>query len=480
MTLRERQQKAVDDIIAAYKRGKRAPVLVMPTGGGKTFTAAKIIRRALAKGNSVWFLAHLREILGATAGKLKAEGIPHGFIMAGQDGDRHQQVQIASVQTLVRRLDRYAPPSLLIVDEAHLAVADTYQQIFQWAKAGPKFGAKDGAHLLHLTATPLRLDGRGLGEIADCIISTCSTGDLISEGLLAPVRYYAPHAVDTSQVSMRGGEFAADELEQLMDKPRITGSAVAEWMKVARHRPTIVFCVSVKHAENTAEAFRQAGVRARAVSGETGTDERDAALADLQAGRLDVVCNAQLWVAGVDAPTVSCIVQLAPTNSLTKFLQSVGRGLRIAEGKPDCVILDHAGNIGRHGSPLDARIWTLDGGQKKAKANREVPVKTCPCCFRTVMAAATDCQCGHHFETKPRTIEEVEGELAEVELRKQADAAQVLAEEQARRDARVGQGKTKDLEALVKLAVARGYKRPELWARAVLTGRAARDERRRA
>lgn len=459
MSLRPRQVKAVNDVSDAYRTGYKAPILIAPTGFGKTHTSATVIRRALAKGRRVWFLAHLKEILTATSAKLLQENIPHGWIAAGRAGDRSQAVQVAMVQTLVRRLDQYEPPDLLIIDECHLAVAETYQAIVRWA--GPR------AYLLGLTATPERLDGRGLGEMFDLLVPTCSTQDLIDEGLLAAIRYYAPTGVDLSGVRTRGNDFDRGDLAAAMDKPKITGSAVAEYRKVAHGRPAIAFCVSIEHAQHVAAEFRAAGYRAVAISGESDPVERDAALTGLQTGRLDVVCNCALWVAGVDAPAVSCIIQLAPTQSLVKYLQSIGRGLRTHPGKADCVILDHAGNLSRHGPPAEPREWTLDGARKRSSPQRsEVPTKTCPACYATVHAAATHCSCGHAFAPQPREVEHVDGELHEIDPR-----------ELARKQARQAQGRAQTLADLEALGRSRGYKRPELWARAVYQGRIARAGR---
>lgn len=468
--LRPRQSKAISDIRAAYRSGKVAPLLRAATGFGKTATAINMIAASVAKGNRVWFLSHLKEINADTASRLYSAGVPFSSIQAGLLHDKSQPVQVVSIQTAVRRLDRLERPGLIIVDEAHLSVSASYQDVFEWAKAGPKFHAPGGAKLLLLTATPARLDGRGMGEVSDIIIDTCSTQDLIDEKLLAPIRYYAPQPPDLSAVHTLAGEFNPGELAEAMDKPKITGSAVAEWMKVARYRPTIAFCVSIKHAEHVAEQFRLAGVRAVAVSGESDPIARDAALEDLRFGRVDVVCNCALFVAGVDVSAVSCIILLAPTQSLTKFLQSIGRGLRMHDGKDCCVVLDHAGNIGRHGNPAEAREWSLSGaGKRKASAPQEVPVKTCPSCFRTVMAAATDCSCGHHFEPKPRVVEQVDGELAEVDLNAAKKAEKVKARQQ--------QGRAQTLQELIALGYARKVRRPELWARAVMTGRISRDSK---
>lgn len=468
---RPRQQKAIDDLRSAYRRGFKAPILIAPTGFGKSATAICMIHSALEKGNRVWFIAHLKEILNDTSNRLSDAGVEHGWIAAGRDGNHRLPVQVAMVQTLVRRLDRYTPPDLIIVDEAHLAVANTYQQIFEWAGAGPKFKRPGGTRLLHLTASPCRLDGRGMGEVADLLVPTCGTQDLIDEGLLAPIRYYAPSEPDLSGVHTVAGDFNQGELAAAMDKPVITGSAVQHYRKLADGRPAVAFCVTVEHATNVAEQFRQAGYRAVAISGDSDTVERDAALQGLRDGSLDVVCNCALWVAGVDAPSIGCIIQLAPTQSVVKYLQSVGRGLRTHPGKEDCIILDHAGNVKRHGLPTQPREWTLAAVEKRKGAKKsEVPVKTCPVCFATVPSIVTDCSCGHHFEPAGREIEEVDGELQEITA--EAKAAAIKAR-------KLEQGRSQTEADLIRIGRARGMKRPELWARHVLRARAAKEAQRR-
>lgn len=449
--LRPRQIKAIEDVRAAYRAGFRAPVLCAATGFGKSHTSAFIVREAVAKGKSVWFMAHLKEILEDTSKKLAAEGIQHGIIMAGIPSNRSVPVQVVSVQTVARRLARYERPDLLIIDEAHLAVAATYRTVIDWA----------GCHLLLLTATPQRLDGRGLNEIADTIIQTCSTQDLIDEGLLADIRYYAPAKIDLSAVRTVAGDYAKNDLAEAMDKPKLVGDAVSHWLKYARGRQTIAFCTSIKHAHHVAESFRAVGVRAVAVSGDTDTSERRQALADLKAGRIDVVANCALWVAGVDAPTVSCIMLLAPTKSLTKCLQSVGRGLRTADGKYDCVILDHGSLIHTHGHPADLREWSLEGTPKKSRPRDpdDISIKSCPKCFRVSRSVAQKCECGHVFVVKVREIEQVEGTLAEV------DRSQVV--RQAKRE----QGKAQTLEDLIRLGASRGMKNPAGWAKHVYNAR---------
>jgi superfamily II DNA or RNA helicase len=166
----------------------------------------------------------------------------------------------------------------------------------------------------------------------------------------------------------------------------------------------------------------------------------------------------------VDAPSIGCIILLTPTQSVVKYLQSIGRGLRTHPGKTECIVLDHAGNVKRHGLPTDPRAWTLDAVEKKKNAKKsEVPVKTCPVCFATVPSIVTDCQCGHHFEAVGREINEVEGDLKEITA---------AAKAQAIKDRKREQGRSQTLDELVKIGRARGMRRPELWAKFVLRARA--------
>ena len=184
LTLRPRQHQALADLRQAYASGSRAPILVAATGFGKTATATEIVRQAVAKGRNVWFLAHLREILDDTSARLMAGGISHGSIRAGRSADYSQMVQVVAVQTAVRR-PSLPRPHLIIVDEAHLSIATSYRKVI--AAAGHPL-------LLGLTGTPQRLDGRGLREVFDLLVPTCSTAELIDEQLLAPVRVTSTRA----------------------------------------------------------------------------------------------------------------------------------------------------------------------------------------------------------------------------------------------------------------------------------------------
>lgn len=448
MSLRPHQQQALDDLRAAYRAGKRAPVLVAPTGSGKTHTSAQIIRSAVQRGNRVWFMAHLREILDATSAKLTAEGIEHGFIMSGRDYNPAFPVHVVSVQTAARRLGALERPHLIVVDECHLAVAETYRKVI--TDAGSPM-------LLGLTATPVRLDGRGLVEMFDALVPTCSTQHLIDAGLLAPIRYYAPSRPDLSGVRTVAGDYAQGEVADAMNRPTITGDAVAHYAKLAHGRPCVVFCTNVRHAEDTAEAFRAAGYRALAISGESQSEDRDRALRGLSDGSLDVVVNCQLWVAGVDCPSIGCVVLLAPTKSVTKYLQSVGRGLRTAPGKTDLIVLDHAGNAYQHGLPTEAREWSLEGVKRRSRADGDVEsVRQCERCYFVFPPAPVCPSCGHAHQPKQTKIQQCEGELEQLT--------------EVKREKRREVGKARTIGDLIQIAKERNYAMGWVWQMARVKG----------
>ena len=457
-SLRPRQVKAIEDIRSAYRSGKKAPILCAATGFGKTHTSAQIIRSAIEKGRTVWFLAHLREILNDTAKRLRSADVLFGEIAAGKPKEYQYPVQIVSVQTAVRR-DDLPKPDVVIIDECHLAVATTYRKVL---------GKIGNPILLGLTGTPCRLDGRGLGELFDEIIPTCSTGTLIKEGLLAPIKYFAPHRPDLSGLRMSAGDYRQSDIDMEMDKPKITGDVIEHYREHCDGKRAVAFCTSVRHAEHVAAEFSAAGYRAIAISGDSKKPERDGALNGLRDGELQIVCNAQLWVAGVDVPQIDCIILLRPTKSLTFYLQAIGRGLRTAPGKTHLTVLDHAGCIFEHGPPDMPRKWSLSGKQKNQQAT---PVKQCPACFCAHLPAPECPECGYVYpKPKREELETAEGKLGEINLRELAARERVEKKrEQIARKAE--QGRARTVEQLIALGRRRGYKYPVEWAWKVMASR---------
>jgi DNA repair protein RadD len=442
MHLRPYQADAVAQLRAAYSSGKRAPLFCLPTGGGKTFVFSYVAQNAVARGKRVCILVHRQELLLQASRSLTAIGVKHGLIAPGHVQNR-EPVQIASVQTLGRRIAkmRYSF-DLIIVDEAHHAVAGTWKRLIE---------AMPEARVLGVTATPVRSDGKGLSDVFDDLVIGPSVPTLIDMGFLVrPVVYAPPTAIDLSGVRRKGGDYDQRELATRMDKPTITGDAVSHYSKHSPGKPAIAFCASVAHAQHVAQQFKAAGFSARSIDGSMLDTERRQAVADLGSGQLNVLTSCDIVSEGTDIPVVETAILLRPTQSLGLYLQQVGRALRPAPGKDRALILDHVGNCLRHGLPDDQREWTLDGLPRSARAANDnepdVTVKQCEVCFAVFKPSLVCPQCGHVHAAKAREIRETEGELQEVDP--------ALLRAQQKRE--VGQART--LEALIEVAKRRGYK----------------------
>jgi superfamily II DNA or RNA helicase len=415
VTLRPYQEAAVERVRDAYRSGARAPLLVLPTGAGKTVTFSYVVHGAASRGKRALILVHRRELIRQSSAKLSDAGVAHGIIAPGHTPTR-DAVQVASVQTLARRLGdpRYQAPGLIVIDEAHHAVAG------QWATV---CAAYPGARLLGVTATPQRMDGLGLGIEAggpfDAMVTGPTVAELIAGGFLVPAKVFAPaEAPDLSGVRTVRGDYEVSALADAMAAPKIVGNAVEHYARHAAGLPAIVFSPSVAHAEATAEAFRGAGWRAVAASGATDPGERDAAIRGLGTGAVQVLCSCDLISEGLDVPAVGAVILLRPTKSLGLYLQQVGRGLRPAEGKAALIVLDHAGNTLAHGMPDADREWTL-AGKKRRQRDAVPPTRQCTECF-AVHAPAPSCpECWHVYEMKAREIEAVEGSLVEMDAARQ-------------------------------------------------------------
>jgi len=405
--LRPYQQQAIDDLRVAFRDGARAPLLVAPTGAGKTVIIAAVLQGVASRGRSAIVLVHRRELIAQTSAKLTLADVPHGIIAAGVPAT-DAPIQIASVQTLARRLDRIAAqPDLIVIDEAHHATAGI------WGKALTHWPE---ALRLGVTATPVRQDGRGLGVVFDRLVLGPSTAELISGGFLCPARIYAPPPVaDLSGLHRRAGDYAIDEAAERMDRPTVTGDAIAHYQRLAAGQRAIAFCCNVKHAEHVCAAFNHAGVEVATLLGCTDPLRRDATVARFAAGELQVLVTVDVVSEGFDIPAAGCAILLRPTQSLGLYLQQVGRVLRPAPGKAAAIVLDHVGNVHRHGWPDDHREWSLDDRLKRAgAAGPPAPsVRTCEVCFAAFKPAPICPCCGAYCEPKTRQLQHVAGELIE-------------------------------------------------------------------
>jgi DNA repair protein RadD len=445
-TLRDYQMSGVAAIRGHFARGARRVLYQAPTGSGKTVLFAFIVQSAVARGNRVAILGHRQEIVDQIDAALSVLDVPHGLIAAGHD-ETPAPVQVASVQTLVRRLDRLHGISAIVVDEAHHAVAGTWRKILA---AAPQ------AKVLGVTATPERLDGKGLNGAFDTLVVGPSIPDLVAGGYLAPFTTYAPaQHLDLSRVRTRMGDFAVDQLADAMSDTIVIGSAVEEYTRLCAGAPAIVFSVDIAHSQLVAARFRRNGYRATHVDGDTGKDERRALIVALGSGELQVLCNCGLISEGLDVPGVVAAILLRPTKSLALYLQQVGRALRPAPGKTKALILDHAGNTYRHGVADAPHAWSLDG-RPKDRAATEL-VRRCKECGALNPIAAPRCkECGALLREPPPPRPHVEvrsGALIEI------DRLHSMPYGRALRWA----GDSEDRLRLI--AQARGYKRGWVWHR---------------
>jgi superfamily II DNA or RNA helicase len=447
--LRPYQTDGVAQIRHAFKSGSQSPLYVLPTGGGKTVLFSYIAASAASRGKNVWILVHRIELIRQTSRKLHEAGISHGIINPKFSPNYRQPLQVASVQSLVKRMGRIPnKPDLIIVDEAHHANANTWARIIT---ANPQ------AKILGVTATPCRTDQSGLGVKSggffDRIIIGPQIYELIRGGFLSKPIVYAPGAaLDLSGIRHRGGDFAQDDLAALMDRPTITGDAVKHYTKLCAGQPAIVFCVSVDHARHVAAQFRDAGYRFYHVDGGMDDAERTRILDGLGNGTVDGVTSCELISEGTDIPAVACAVLLRPTESLGMYLQQVGRALRPAPGKPHAIILDHVGNVMRHGLPDEHRDWSLEAEPKKRGKKSDEPktlVKQCPSCYAIHEPAPVCPVCKHEYVSEGREVDQVDGELREIT---EADKERIRADRF--REQRAAQS----LEDLKELARRRGYK----------------------
>lgn len=395
-------------------------IMQLAMGGGKTLIAAHIVKEWWLAGRRVWFLVHLRELVKQTAEVFEEQGIPYGIIGNRFDTGPEEPIQICSIPSLRRRRKLPPPPDLVIWDECQHIKAVTWADL--------KDGYLSLSQHIGLTATPTRLDGASLRPWFPRMVCGASCGAspsyLIRAGHLSQFVYFAPPPPPgLGRVKKLAGEYQITELERLMNTPTIVGDAVEHYQRHVPGKRALVFACSTKASRDAAIRFREAGIPAAHVDHETPMVERDAALKALADGTIKVLCNVLLFTEGLDIPAIDAVILLRPTKSLALFLQMVGRGLRVSEGKEALIILDHAGNVFEHMCLPSTDIqWNLDGGRPKAASedadseDEELPSRprVCPECNHVHEWAAECPICGHIYTAADRTVEEIRGELQEV------------------------------------------------------------------
>jgi DNA repair protein RadD len=405
--LRDYQEAGIANLRTALAEGHNRIMFQLPTGAGKTATAASIIRSAIGKGKTVIFTVPALSLITQTIESFRGDDIYDIGVMQGNHEmtDADQPVQICSVQTLTRR--KIPKADLVIIDEAHV-VFKLYEQWFndpEWANVP----------IIGLSATPWT---KGLGKLYSKLVIGTTTQELIDKEILSPFRAFAPSHVDLSNVKTVAGDYDLEELGDTMNKPKLVADIVETWLTKAEYRPTLVYAVNRAHAANIADAFNKAGIPCGYMDGTTPIEDRDIMCNRFRRGELRIIANVGVLTTGVDLPFVSCLVLARPTKSEMLYVQIMGRGLRRANGKTDCMILDHSDTTLRLGFVTDIHHTKLNTGKKdeasKSKERDEPLPKECPSCTFLKPARLRVCpNCG--FEPKaPSNVVNIDGTLAEV------------------------------------------------------------------
>jgi DNA repair protein RadD len=450
--LRPYQLQAIASLRTLLRTGLKRLVLVAPTGSGKTVIASEIIRSATARGSKVVFIAPRREIIDQTVDKLARFNVPAGVIMADDPRKADHLTQVCTVQTLARRAT-LPPAQIVILDEAHHALSDSYRKVL---------ASYPDAIVLGLTATPWRTDRLGLADMFQGHVVAATPGQLIADGSLVNYLAYAYDAPDLHEVPVVAGDYQARGLELACNTKVLVGSVVREYLAHAAPRRALCFPVSIAHSQALTAEFQAAGVAAEHLDCKTRKDERRAILARLRTGETLVVSSVGVLVEGFDEPSAEVAILARPTKSLTLHLQMLGRVLRPAPGKERAIVHDHAGNLLRLGLPDDERSYDLLSTPKRVKE-----LHTCPLCM-AVFGALREGRCPNCGEAiapvaEPvtakkarRTSAEVEGErIAADEIRRRrAEAGLVI-----QQGATTGNRKADEFLRLCAEAESKGYKR---------------------
>ena len=363
--LRPYQQDALDKLRATIGEGHRHILLGAPTGFGKTSLGKQIVDNAVDKGKRVLFTAHRKELIYQT---FKTFGRPGATsVSLGQEGafDKSLPIQLASLQTLAARLRNYGKDYLgqidiVIMDEVHYGWGSAMQQLIMEA-----FGQE--AIVIGLSATPVDALGYRL-EGFDTTIYDTQTEDLIAGGYLTPVECFAPVKPNLDNVKIRQGDYAIEQIEKIMEDDFIVKNSFEVWQKYAHGLKTVVFCVSIAHAEMVEREFKQNGVRTGVIHSKVSKTQRDRTLEEFKNGEIEVLTNVDVLTTGFDEPTIQCLLLARPTKSMRLYLQIIGRGIRTHPSKEQCLILDCAGNIKDNGYPTSRRNFNRPKplkGQKK-------------------------------------------------------------------------------------------------------------------
>ena len=396
--LRDYQEKVYNDIKRAFINGSKGVCAVLPCRSGKSYVFAKISQDACKKGSHVLILAHRNSLLNQ-----------HKELFEDLELN-NDNIRIESVFTEINHLGENGPVDLIIIDEAHLSGASSYQKVCQYY---------DCLRIL-FTATPARLDGKPL-NLADAMVTGITAKELIKRGNISDYSYYAPDLnIDFSKIKKTAGDYNNQQLGQTMGTKKIYGDVLKYYNMLAKGKQAVAYCVNVQHSQEVCEMFNKEGISARHMDSHTPEKERESILSDFKEGRFKILCNCNLISEGITLPSAEAGLLLRPTLSLTLYIQQAMRCLT-PNGDKKAVIIDYVNNVQRHGMPTQERDWSLDNKVKEYCNENEdgtLKIRICPECFSTFETAPVCPFCGAEYEITPIEIQNIK----EVQLKKVEEA----------------------------------------------------------
>jgi DNA repair protein RadD len=416
--LRTYQNEAIESLYSYFENNAGNPLVVIPTGGGKSAIAATFMQRAIKEHTKtkILYVVHVKELVMQTYMTLRHlwPDAPATIYSAGL-GKKNMSGQIvfASIQSIYDKGFNLQNIDLVIVDEAHLIPHSgdgMYRRLMNDLRICNKY-----IKVIGLTATPYRMSSGSLTEWEDALFSDIcyekNIAELIEDGYLArPISKSMDTGFDVSGVKITGGDFQRGALEKIVDDELKTRPIIEEIISHGHDRKSwLVFCTGIGHAKHVRDALELAGISAGCVTGKTTKEERDRVISDYKLGKIRALTNADILTTGFDAPRTDLLAVIRPTQSPGLWVQIVGRGMRIADGKSDCLILDFGNNILRHG-PIDG--INIKGKNNK-KLGTEAPYKTCTNCKTTCHAAIAECaECGFIFPPPVPELQHKASDLA--------------------------------------------------------------------
>ena len=441
MELRPYQLDLFQKTQSAFMRGYRRPLVVAPCGAGKSYLFAEMVRKT--RGEAL-VLTHRQELKQQHEALFRKLGI--------------KNARVAMIMTEANRLGKYPTPSLIVADEAHLSRSNSWMSVIEHYNTWT----------VGMTATPVRLDGKPLGDVFDTMVEGVDVRWLIEHQNLAPYEYYAPTLIETDGLRTLAGDYVVSDLEKLMNERAIYGDVIDCYQRFAGEERAIAYCVSVEHARATAGAFSEAGIPAEFLSAGTPARQRQKIVDSFRAGDFKILCNVGIISEGVSIDEVTCCLLLRPTESVALGIQQMMRCMRYLPGKT-AKIIDFVGNYTRIGLPDDPREWSLGEPLKRKQrldGSGDFYIRTCPECYMTFKTAPVCPFCGAEYPLHPREIKAHE----EIELQR-ITAEEMARVEQEKKKARAEQGRAQTFEELVALGKAKGYRNPSYWATQVMRGR---------